>query len=83
MEFTSYQNLIIKFWKKNYYTLAQMRSITDEVPANKRRFNYAQFEYLVGITVEEYDNNVELYKNMKYEDIKEYLSNKNSNIETI
>ena len=79
---TVHKTCLVKLYTWNHYTLAQMRSITTENGTNKK-FSYDEFYDVVGITVEEYDANVDYFKNMKYEDMQEYLSNKDSNIETI
>ena len=79
---TSFKNGLYKLYTWGHYTIAQMRMMTCENGTNKK-FSYDEFYNVVGITVEEYDNNVDIYKDMRYEDVKEYLSNKNTNIETI
>ena len=71
------------YWYMNKYKLLSIRRFTYEIANNTTKFSYEEFYEMSGITVEEYDRNVELYQNMKYEDIKEYLSNKDSNIEAI
>lgn len=74
------------YWYMNRYKLLSIRRFTYEIANNTTKFSYDEFYEMSGITVEEYDDNVELYQNMRYEDIKAYLSNKqevenNNNIE--
>lgn len=64
------------YWYMNRYKLLSIRRFTYEIANNTTKFSYDEFYEMSGIIVEEYDNNVELYQNMKYEDIKAYLSNK-------
>lgn len=73
------------YWYMNRYELFKIRKYVYKIANNTTKFSYDEFYEMSGITVEEYDVNIELYQNMRYEDIKAYLSNKqeveNNNIE--
>lgn len=73
------------YWYMNRYELFKIRKYVYKIANNTTKFSYDEFYEMSGITVEEYDANIELYQNMRYEDIKAYLSNKqdveNNNIE--
>ena len=62
------KNLFLHYWKKGKYTVAQVRSVTREVGTTKK-FSYEEFYSLTGITVEEYDENVEKYENLVCSDL--------------
>ena len=62
------KNLFLHYWKKDKYTVAQVRSVTKEVGTTKK-FSYEEFYSLTGITVEEYDANVEKYENLVCSDL--------------
>ena len=80
MELTNYKKLLVRCYKNNLYTLAQMRSISTPTGTN-RAFTYEEFAWVVGITIEEYDANVDFYKDMRYEDINLYLAEKEQKVE--
>lgn len=69
--------VVYNYWFKNYYYVKQIREKTTEL-GSKKRFSYEQFIEMTGITVDEYDANVDLYADMKYEDIKAYLESQTS-----
>ena len=62
------KKLFLHYWKKDKYTVAQVRSVTREVGTTKK-FSYEEFYSLTGITVEEYDANVEKYENLVCSDL--------------
>ena len=62
------------YWYMNRYKLLSIRRFTYKIANNTTKFSYDEFYEMSGITVEEYDANIELYQNMKYEDIKAYLN---------
>ena len=66
------KNLCTRMYYKNYYTLAQMRNVTNENGGTKM-YSYVEFREIIGISVQYYDDNVELFKDMKYLDIKAWL----------
>ena len=67
------------FWYRNYYDMFQFRNHTTETGNSKNKYSYEEFKTNTGITVEEYDSNVDLYKDMKYKDVVEYLKNNKPN----
>lgn len=74
---SNFKEQLKKYWTRGYYTVAQMRSVTT-CNGTSKKFSYDEFYEVIGITVAEYDNNVDVYKDMKYKDIQAYLADHNS-----
>lgn len=70
------------YWFMNRYEMKDIRRFTYEVGNNTTKYSYEEFYEMTGITVEEYDANVQLYSVMRYEDIKAYLAEKEAEKET-
>lgn len=69
------------YWFMNRYEMKDIRRFTYKVGNNTTKYSYEEFFEMTGITVEEYDSNVELYSVMRYEDIKAYLAEKETEAE--
>lgn len=62
------KNIFIHYWKKDMYTMSQIRSVTREA-ATSKKFNYNEFYENTGVTVEEYDANMDKFKDMVCSDL--------------
>lgn len=72
------KDLVARYWKKGFYTMAKMRSWTQEIPTDKR-YSYDEFYEHTGVTVEDYDANVDIYKDMNYPEVTAYLAEQKMN----
>lgn len=58
-------------WERDAYTCSNLRGKTTESGNNNTRFSYSEFKEMSGITVNEYDSDIEKYQDMRYSDFVE------------
>ena len=56
------------FYKRNFYELWKVRNATTE-KGTAKKLSFKEFYELVGITVKYYEDNIDLFKDMRHDDI--------------